>query len=60
MFAAAAACAAMLLFGPFRKGEVTNNCDVETFEVGGSSAMVMQVDDDRGRNTTVLWTEEED
>lgn len=58
----AAAAAFLFVVRPWHPGHPTDDCDIESLEVEGAVATVMQVNDmpHSGDATTIIWTSEED
>lgn len=54
------AMAAVFLFFLWPTARPSNNCDVESLEVAGGSALVMQVPGEHGDATTVIWMDHQE
>lgn len=54
------AMAAVFLFFVWPTARPSNSCDVESLEVAGGSALVMQVPGEHGDATTVIWMDHQE
>lgn len=54
------AMAAMFLFFLWPQTRTSNHCEVESLEVAGGSAVVMQLPGEHGDDTTVIWMDHQE